>query len=138
MLYRVVRILRFITERSHNMIQKKSLGAMKGLMILGALLLLAAGCSSSAVKYGSARISSRPEGAEVINLKDESNLGVTPVNVSFGGKGDTAEFVTVQLRKPGYIDRITSFWINRRHKTKQDADDQAIDISVELEKQSGN
>ena len=125
-------------RKEFEMVKKKGLKAMKWLVILGAVLLLAAGCSSSAVKYGSAQISSRPEGAEVINLKDESNLGVTPVNVSFGGEGDTAEFVTIQLRKPGYIDRITSFWINRRHTTKQEADDQAIDISVELEKQSGN
>ena len=111
---------------------------MKRLVVLAGIMLLAAGCSAPAVKYGSARISSRPEGAEVINLKDESNLGVTPVNVSFGGDGDTAEYVTVQLRKPGYIDRITSFWINRRHASQQEADDQAIDISVELEKQAGN
>ena len=120
------------------MVKKRGLRVMKRLVVLGAVMLLVVGCSSSAVKYGSARISSRPEGAEVVNLKDESSLGVTPVNVSFGGEGDTAEFVTVQLRKPGYIDRITSFWINRRHATKQQADDQAIDISVELEKQSGN
>lgn len=119
------------------MITIKGLRSLKLLLIMVGLILLVSGCSSS-LKYGSAKISSRPEGAEVVNLKDDSHLGVTPVNVSFGGEADTAEFVTVQLRKPGYIDRITSFWINRRHTTKPEADDNAIDISVELEKKISN
>ena len=119
------------------MAKKNGLRAMKLLFIGVGMTLLVSGCSSS-LKYGSAKISSRPEGAEVINLKDDSNLGVTPVNVSFGGEADTAEFVTVQLRKPGYIDRITSFWINRRHTTQSEANNDAIDISVELEKTGGN
>lgn len=110
---------------------------LRPLFIMGVLLLLVSGCSS-AVNYGSAKISSSPAGAEVINLEDDSHLGVTPVNIRFAGKENTAEFVTVQLRKPGYIDRITSFWINRRHLTQLDADDNAIDISVELEKKRGN
>lgn len=116
----------------------KGLRSLKLLLITVGLIVLVSGCSSSSLKYGSAKISSRPEGAEVVNLKDDSHLGVTPVNVSFGGEADTAEFVTVQLRKPGYIDRITSFWINRRHTTKLEADDNAIDISVELEKKISN
>lgn len=121
------------------MMQKiKDLSLLKLLLITAGLILLVSGCSSPSLKYGSAKISSRPEGAEVVNLKDDSHLGVTPVNVSFSGEADTAEFVTVQLRKPGYIDRITSFWINRRHTTKLEADDNAIDISVELEKKISN
>jgi hypothetical protein len=98
------------------------------------ILLLLTGCASEVQKYGAAKISSTPQGAEVVNLKDDSHLGVTPVKVSFSGKADTAEYVTIQLRKPGYIDRITSFWINRRHASTVEADDNAIDIKVELEK----
>ena len=120
------------------MVEKKGKRLMKLLLVVAGMMLLVSGCSSSSLKYGSAKISSQPEGAEVVNLKDDSHLGVTPVNVSFGGEADTAEFVTVQLRKPGYINRITSFWINRRHKTQLEADDNAIDISVELEKTGGN
>ncbi len=94
--------------------------------------MLFSGCSGT--KYGAAKIGSIPAGAEVVNLKDNTHLGATPVKVSFSGEADTAEYVTIQLRKPGYIDRITSFWINRRHNTKQTAEDNAIDINVELEK----
>ena len=105
---------------------KKLLLALMGLTLIS-------GCS--ATKYGAATIGSTPEGAEVVNLKDNTNLGATPVKVSFSGEADTAEFVTIQLRKPGYIDRITSFWINRRHDSMQSAEDNAIDINVELEKE---
>lgn len=97
------------------------------------LLAMMSGCATQ--KYGTAKITSSPEGAEVINLKDDSHLGSTPVKVSFSGEADTAEFVTIQLRKEGYIDRITSFWINRRHKSPDEAEDNAIDIKVELEKE---
>lgn len=102
-------------------------------LAMALLFLLLSACSSQ--KYGAAKITSSPEGAEVINLEDDSHLGSTPVKVAFSGEADTAEFVTIQLRKPGYIDRITSFWINRRHDTEETAEDNAIDIKVELEKQ---
>ena len=98
------------------------------------LTAMLSGCGMQ-TRYGTAKITSSPEGAEVINLKDDSHLGATPVKVSFSGKADTAEFVTIQLRKEGYIDRITSFWINRRHNSPDEAEDNAIDIKVELEKQ---
>ena len=104
------------------------------LIVVVGVFILSTGCSTATKKYGSVKINSSPEGAEVINLEDDSNFGLTPVNVSFGGKADTAKYVTIQLRKPGYKDRITSFWVNRRHKTQAEADDNAIDISVELEK----
>lgn len=119
------------------MTERKGLIPVKLLFIMGCFALLVSGCSSS-VNYGSAKVSSTPEGAEVINLEDNTHLGVTPVKVSFAGEANTAKFVTIQVRKPGYIERITSFWINRRHSTQLEADDYAIDISVELEKKSSN
>ncbi len=85
-------------------------------------------------KYGIAKINSTPAGAEIINLKDSSNLGITPAQVFFSGEADTSEFVTIQLRKLGYRDRITTFWINRRHSSVIEAEEGAIDIHVELEK----
>jgi hypothetical protein len=104
------------------------------------LLLVLSGCASqsSQTEYGAAKISSTPEGAEVVNLRDSSQLGVTPVLVSFAGEAERAEFVTIQFRKAGYMDRIATFWVNRRHLTVQEAEDNAIDIIVHLEKQSNN
>lgn len=97
-----------------------------------ALALIMSGCAST--KYGAVNVSSNPPGAEVINLKDESNMGSTPAKITFPGKPDTSEFVTIQLRKPGYIDRITTFWVNRRYSSPADADMNAVDIQVDLEK----
>ena len=106
----------------------------KFFIIAGLVLLLSmSGCASS-LQYGTAKITSTPAGAEVINLKDDSSLGITPVRVSFNGEAGTAEFITVQIRKRGYADRITSFWINRRHDSVSAAEDNAIDLHVELEK----
>jgi hypothetical protein len=102
-------------------------------VILLGCVLLVGGCGPK-IKYGAAEIRSTPTGAEVVNLKDSSQFGVTPVRVSFQGEADTSEFVTVQLRKVGYLDRITTFWVNRRHKTADAAEEDAIDIHVELEK----
>jgi len=107
-------------------------------VLVFSLLLVLSGCAGSQPEYGAAKINSAPEGAEVVNLKDSSQLGITPVLVSFVGEAGTAEFVTIQFRKTGYIDRIATFWVNRRHKTVQEADDNAIDIIVNLEKQSNN
>ena len=98
-------------------------------------LLLTSGCGTK-INYGVAEIISTPAGAEVVNLKDSSQLGVTPVRVSFSGEADTSEFVTIQLRKVGYVSRITTFWINRRHETVEAAKEDAIDIEIELEKTS--
>ena len=97
------------------------------------IIMTFTGCGASK-HYGAVTISSNPEGAEVVNLKDDTNLGITPARVMFSGEAGTAEYVTDQLRKQGYLDRITSFWVNRRHSDPARADENAIDIHVELEK----
>ncbi len=101
------------------------------------VLLILSGCAGS-TKYGAVTITSDPAGAEVVNLKDDSNIGITPARVSFSGESNTAEYVTVQLRKKGYLDRIISFWVNRRHDNPGGAEQNAIDIHVELEKSKTN
>lgn len=102
-----------------------------------ALLLAAAlffsGCSAQ--HYGVAKIDSIPQGAEIINLKDDSQLGATPAMVSFSGPKGTAEKITIQLIKAGYKDKITSFWINNRHKELEAATVEAVDVKVELEQE---
>lgn len=101
-------------------------------LLAAALMLLVAGCAGG-TKYGAANINSTPEGAEIINLKDNTNLGRTPAQVVW--RGEKSEKITVQLQKDGYHYSITSFWINRRHKTEAEARAQAIDVHSELEKE---
>lgn len=106
---------------------------LKWLVAVSLLLVLLSGCGTK-VKYGTAKIESIPPGAEVINLKDSSQLGVTPVKVLFSGEENTSEMITVQLRKVGYLDRITSFWVNKKHRSPHAAELDPVDIQVELEK----
>jgi hypothetical protein len=92
------------------------------------------GCSSPST-YGAANITSEPPGAEIVNLRDNSQLGTTPARVVWKGEAGTTEKVTLQLRKNGFIDKITSIWINHRHSSEAEARANAIDIKVDLEKE---
>ena len=107
-------------------------GIFRLALAAASLMLLAAGCAGG-TRYGAANINSTPEGAEIINLKDNTNLGRTPAQVVW--RGESSEKITVQLQKDGYHYSITSFWINRRHKSEAEARAQAIDVHGELEKE---
>lgn len=99
--------------------------------LAGALMLLMVGCAGT--KYGAANINSTPEGAEIVNLKDNTNLGRTPAQVVWRGKD--SEKVTIQLQKKGYHSAITSFWVNKRHKSEDAARENATDVHSELAKE---
>ena len=91
------------------------------------------GCTSGKT-YGSVKFVSTPAGAEVINLKDDSNMGMTPVLVTWEGEEEKPEYVTVEFRKTGYREKITSFYVNKRHETREEAAAAAQPITIELEK----
>lgn len=96
-----------------------------------AAVMLTTGCAGT--RYGAADINSVPEGADIINLKDNTNLGRTPAQIVWRGEG--SEKVTVQFQKNGYHSTITSFWVNKRHKSEAAARENAIDVHGELEKE---
>ena len=99
--------------------------------LAGLLLLTLSGCGGT--QYGAANLNSTPPGAEIINLKDNTNLGQTPAQVVW--RGTDSEKVTVQFQKKGYHSSITSFWVNRRHDSEAEARAQAIDVHTELAKE---
>jgi len=103
------------------------------LPLLCLLVLTMTGCSRGI--YGAANISSEPPGAEIVNLRDNSQIGTTPAQVVWNGEAGSSEKVTLQLRKNGYIDKITSIWINHRHSSAAEAKANAVDINVSLEKE---
>ena len=107
-------------------------GTLASTLPAALLMLLLTSCADT-TKYGAANINSTPEGAEIINLKDNTNLGRTPAQVVW--RGEDSEKITVQLQKDGYHYAITSFWINRRHKSEAEARAQAIDVHSDLEKE---
>lgn len=101
------------------------------LCVLAALSFLTA-CSQT--MYGVVKIESIPSGAEVVNLKDDTHLGMTPLLVTWESDDDETIYATVELRKIGYIEEITSFWVKLRHETKEDATLEPQPVTVELKK----
>jgi len=100
--------------------------AVAGLFMLG-------GCSGTKT-FGSVKFVTTPPGAEVINLKDDTNMGMTPVLVTWEGDEKKPEYVTVEFRKTDYREEITSFWVNKRHATREAAASEPQPVTVELEK----
>jgi len=99
-----------------------------------ALLLLVVLSACSNTCYGVAKIESTPTGAEVVDLKDDSHLGRTPLFVTWEGDEGSIRHATIELRKDGYIEKITAFWVKMRHDTKEAATKDAQPVVVELKK----
>jgi hypothetical protein len=68
----------------------------------------------------------------VVNVRNDVNLGTTPVRVSWEGPKGTSETVTVMLKKEGYQEKILSVGVNKRHETKAAAEADAVDMDVNL------
>lgn len=102
------------------------------LLALGAVVQLT-GCGSTKT-YGAVKFTTVPAGAEVVNLKDDANLGMTPVMVTWEGEDGKPEYVTVEFSKKGYLHEITSFWVNTRHATREAAASEPQPVTVELDK----
>ncbi len=96
-------------------------------------LALVAGCAGPKT-YGAVKFVSRPPGAEVVNLKDDTHLGMTPVLVTWEGEDGRPEYVTVEMHKAGYREEITSFWVNTRHRSRAEAEAEPQPVTVELRK----
>jgi hypothetical protein len=112
-------------------------GSKKGTWILYCFLCLAvlplAACGSSKT-YGTVEFKTDPPGVQVVNLRDDTSLGMTPVQVTWEGKDGKPEYVTVELTKKGYKNDITSFWVNTRHATREAAAAEPQPVTVELQK----
>jgi len=101
-----------------------------------ALLLLALLSACGKTSYGVAKIESIPAGAEVVDLKDDSHLGRTPLFVTWEGDEGSIRHATIELRKEGYVEKITAFWVKMRHSTKEAATKDAQPVAVELKKRN--
>lgn len=100
------------------------------IVALGALsVMMISGCSY----HGAALIESEPSGAEVVNIDDDTVLGVTPVKVWWREKRTEKKRVNVRLQKAGFRDKVTSFWVTLRHSSKDTALEEAQDVTVTLD-----
>ena len=105
-----------------------------GRSILAAVCLMAlmsaTGCSRK--MYGAVQFESNPPGAEVINLKDDATLGQTPVVVTWESSDGEPEYVTIEMKKTGYLEEITSMWVNKRHESREEAKAEAQPLLIDL------
>jgi len=80
-----------------------------------AITSLSTACSTY---YGAANINSVPDGSEVINDKDGSLLGVTPLTVWWKDSSSRKKQMILQIRKNGFYTKTAVFWLSMRHKSK--------------------
>jgi len=103
----------------------------KQLLVTLTLPLLLVGCGTTS-NYGAARITSLPDGAEVINVDTGTVLGVTPTDVWWESTSKDKQLFNVRLRKAGYYDKLAKFWLSMRHTTSEDALKSAQKVEVNL------
>lgn len=118
------------------MCKRKLMQCFLGIASL-AIVVALSGCAKQKT-YGAVKFTSNPVGAEVVNLKDDATLGNThtPLVVFWEAEDGKAEYVTVQMRKTGYREEITSFWVNTRHETREEAEQEAQHIIVDMIKRT--
>ena len=112
------------------MIMNNKFVVCSGWLCVAVLVLFASGCSLQ--QYGAVKFTSTPLGAEVVNLKDDTVLGTTPVRVLWKGSAGSSEKVVVQFRKNGFYEKIISVWVNKRHNSETSAVSEATEIHAEL------
>jgi hypothetical protein len=101
------------------------------LALLAALLPTLVGCSKH---YGAALMKSDPPGAEVVDLSDDSLIGITPVKAWWETGDDSRKFVNIRFQKDGYRDKTMSFWLTTRHASRNDAVAKPQIVETSLEK----
>jgi hypothetical protein len=101
-------------------------------MLWAGMILI--GCSApTTTHYGSASIVSEPPNANIVNLKDDSAIGTTPLKYTWENEARDEEYIQLKLTAPGYADQVTSFFLNSRYESKEDAEKipQAIKVNME-------
>ena len=105
----------------------RKISQVSGILLL---LVLSSGCA----RHGAALIITEPQGAEVVDMSDDTVFGVTPVKVWWKEHGQRRVFVNIRLQKEGYRDKTTSFWVNLDHANRADALENAPPVEVNLDK----
>lgn len=101
-------------------------------ILLAALISLS--LSACASHYGAARIVSDPPGAEVINLDDGTVIGVTPLTYWWKDGSGNRQHIPVRLKKAGYYEKVSSFWLSMRHKSQAAATQNPDLVEIALQK----
>lgn len=101
---------------------------------LALTLLTAITLSACGAHYGAATIVSDPPGAEVVNIDDGTIIGITPVTMRWkSGSGDR-QLIPIRLKKPGYYEKVDSFWLSMRHTSEDVAKQNPQQVKVAMQK----
>ena len=84
--------------------------------------------------YGAVKFISDPPGAEVINLDDGTIIGNTPVTMFWKDGSSNRQHIPIRLKKDGYYEKVTSFWLSMRHASEQEALENAQVVKVSMQK----
>ncbi|MFQ3247128.1 MAG: hypothetical protein ACI9SP_003783 [Arenicella sp.] len=97
-------------------------------------LTLALSLSACASYYGAAKIVSSPSGAQVISADDGSVIGTTPMTYRWKNGNGNRKTIIVKLKKAGYYEKTSSFWLNMRARNLKAALAAANSVEIEMQK----
>ena len=100
-------------------------------MLCMALVLNMSACASH---YGAAKIISSPSGAQVISADDGSVIGTTPMTFRWRNGNGNRETIIVKLKKAGYYEKTSSFWLDMRARNLKTALAAADSVEIEMQK----
>jgi hypothetical protein len=103
-----------------------------GMAFAGVIFFLVGCAVEKNPPFGAAEIISNPPGADVVNLKDNSTLGTTPFKHVRETKIGEEEYVTVKVSKPGYEDKVISFFLGSKYDKEEDAMNNPQQVTVDL------
>ncbi|MBL4674322.1 MAG: hypothetical protein JKX81_18825 [Arenicella sp.] len=95
---------------------------------------LALSISACASYYGAAKIVSSPSGAQVISANDGSVIGTTPMTFRWKNTNGNRETIIVKLKKIGYYEKTSSFWLEMRARNLKTALAAPQLVEIEMQK----
>ena len=96
-------------------------------------IMFALSLSGCATYYGATRIQSVPSGAQVIDMEDGSIVGVTPTLYLRKDNSDLRQTIIIRFKKDGYYDKTSSFWMEMRLTSAEDAKKNSALVEIELQ-----
>jgi len=100
---------------------------------VGVMFFLTGCAADKNPPFGAAEIVSNPPGADVVNLEDNSTLGTTPFKHVRETETGEQEYILVKVSKPGYEDRLISFFLNPQYEDEETALENPQQVEVGLE-----
>ena len=83
--------------------------------------------------YGSATIFSGPDSARVINLRDGSEIGSTPLVYTWENEERVEGYIQLLLTAAGYTDQVAVFFLRSEQENRDEAEKNPVVVKVNLQ-----